>query len=202
MAQFPRTEGEILVLAQNLIAGLTANAATYPAPPVAPAARQAVLDSFNTLQADAAAAKAAAEQATTLKVAGLEELTDAMKSDLRYAENTVNFDDDQLKLLGWAGRKAAAALEAPGQPRNLEAPRQGDGWVFLDWKAPIDGGAVSAYKIERRERPAGPWEEIKTAYDSEITLIDQVRGKDWEYRVIAGNKAGAGPASNTVMVVL
>ena len=202
MAQFPRAEGEILVLAQNLIAGLTANAATYPAPPVAPAALQAVLDSFNTLQADAAAAKAAAEQATTLKVAGLEELTDAMKSDLRYAENTVNFDDDQLKLLGWAGRKAAAALEAPGQPRNLEAPRQGDGWVFLDWKAPIDGGAVSAYKIERRERPAGPWEEIKTAYDSEITLIDQVRGKDWEYRVIAGNKAGAGPASNTVMVVL
>jgi len=90
----------------------------------------------------------------------------------------------------------------------LSPPNQGDGWVFLDWKAPIDDGTVSAYKIERRERPAGPWEEVKTAYDSEITLINQERGKEWEYRtcLIAsrpshGNKAGAGPASNTVAAV-
>jgi hypothetical protein len=31
----------------------------------------------------------------------LEELIDALKSDIRYAENTVNFDDDKLKLIGW-----------------------------------------------------------------------------------------------------
>ena len=202
MAQFPRTEGEVLILAQNIVAGLTANAATYPAPPVLPAALQAVLDSFVTLQNDVAAARAAAEQATTLKDAGLEELTDAMKTDLRYAENTVDFDDDLLKLLGWGGRKPAAALEAPGQPRTLEAPQQGDGWVFLDWKAPLDGGPVSAYKVERRERPAGDYQEIKTAYESEIVLINQERGKEWEYRIVAGNKAGDGPASNTVAVVL
>ena len=125
-----------------------------------------------------------------------------MKSDLRYAENTVDFDDDLLKLLGWAGRKAPTAPEPPGQPRNLEATQQGDGWVSLDWKKPIDGGTVSSYKIERRERPSGAYEEIKTAYESEIVLINQERGKEWEYRVIAGNKAGDGPASNTVAVVL
>ncbi|MFC1600780.1 hypothetical protein ACFL34_00330 [Candidatus Sumerlaeota bacterium] len=34
MAQFPSTEGDILILAQNIVAGLTANAATYPSPPV------------------------------------------------------------------------------------------------------------------------------------------------------------------------
>ena len=34
MAQFPRTEAEIAVLAQEMISGLAANAATYPAPPV------------------------------------------------------------------------------------------------------------------------------------------------------------------------
>ena len=62
-------------------------------------------------------------QATVDKDAALEELTEAMKSDLRYAENTVNFDDDKLKLIGWAGRKAATALQIPGQPRLLEAPR-------------------------------------------------------------------------------
>ena len=43
MAQFPRSEDEIKSLAQNIITGLTDNAAMYPAPPVAPAALQAVL---------------------------------------------------------------------------------------------------------------------------------------------------------------
>jgi hypothetical protein len=31
-----------------------------------------------------------------------------LKSDIRYAENKVNYDDDKLKLLGWAGKKAPA----------------------------------------------------------------------------------------------
>ena len=42
-------------MAQNIIAGLTANAATYPAPPVLPAALEALVDSFNTLSDDAVA---------------------------------------------------------------------------------------------------------------------------------------------------
>ena len=202
MARFPTTEGEIIVLAQNIVAGLTANAATYPAPPVAAADLQAVLESFITLQSNVAAAKAALSTAVTIKDAGLEELTDAMKAILRYAENTVNFDDDLLKLLGWAGRKAGVALEAPGQSRNLEAAQQGDGWVFLDWKKPVDGGAVASYKVERRERPSGDYIEVKSVYESEVILINQERGKEWEYRIIAGNKAGDGPPSNTVAVVL
>ncbi len=40
------------------------------------------------------------------------------------------------------------------------------------------------------------------AIESEITLSGQERGKEWEYRVIAVNKAGEGTPSNTVMVVL
>jgi len=74
--------------------------------------------------------------------------------------------------------------------------------VFLDWKKPADGGAVAAYKIERRERPAGPWTLVSMAIESEATLNNQERGKDWEYRVIATNKAGESVPSNTVAVVL
>ena len=37
---------------------------------------------------------------------------------------------------------------------------------------------------------------------SEITLSSQERGKEWEYRVLAVNKAGEGEASNTIMAVL
>ena len=33
---------------------------------------------------------------------------------------------------------------------------------------------------------------------SEVTLSNQERGKEWEYRVIADNKAGEGQPSNTV----
>ena len=40
------------------------------------------------------------------------------------------------------------------------------------------------------------------AMESEITLTGQARGKEWEYRVIAVNKAGEGEPSNTVMAVL
>jgi hypothetical protein len=35
----------------------------------------------------------------------MENLTDAMKSDIRYAENKVDFDDDKLKLISWTGKK-------------------------------------------------------------------------------------------------
>ncbi|GAH03840.1 unnamed protein product, partial [marine sediment metagenome] len=151
---------------------------------------------------DSIAAQAAAEQATADKDDALEELVDAMKSDIRYAENTVDFDDDKLKLIGWAGKKAATALQPPGQSRLLEAPKQGDGWVFLDWKAPIDGGAPSAYKVMRRERPAGAWEDVATAVITEATLVEQPKTKELEYRIISVNKAGDGEPSNTAMVVL
>ena len=48
--------------------------------------------------------------------------------------------------------------------------------------------------------PSGPWTDV--AIESEITLSAQKRGKEWEYRVIAVNKAGEGTPSNTVMAVL
>ena len=82
------------------------------------------------------------------------------------------------------------------------APQQGAGWVLLDWKKPIDGGAVASYIIERRERPEGEYEQVDTAFETEKVLINQPRGIEWEYRVLGGNKAGEGPPSNTVLAVL
>ena len=202
MAKFPRTEPQTVILAQDIAAGLTANAAIYPSPPVAAADLQTGIEAYITARDAAVAAQAAAEQATAAKNEALQALTDDMKADLRYAENTVDYDDDNLKLLGWGGRKAKTSLEAPGQCRTLEAPREGEGWLFLEWKEPVDGGAVAAYKIQRRLRPDGPWTDAGMAMESEITLTGQARGKEWEYRVIAVNKAGEGEPSNTVMAVL
>lgn len=205
MARFPRTEAEIVTLAQATVSGLTGAEGlpnVYPSPPVAPAELTALINAYTTARNAAIAAQAAAEDATTSKDEALEDLADAKKSDIRYAENTVDFDDDKLKLIGWAGRKAKTLLAPPGQARLLEAPKQGEGWVFLDWKAPIDGGAPAAYKVMRRERPAGSWEDAATAVITEATLVEQPRGKELEYRIIAVNKAGDGESSNTAMVVL
>ena len=202
MARFPIKEAEIMALAQEMASGFGANAAIYPAPPFLVIDLSILTSGYTSARDAAVAAAAAAEQATTDKDEVLQALVDAMKADLRYAENTVDFDDDKLKLIGWGGRKARTSLEVPGQARTLEAPRQGEGWVFLDWKEPIDGGKVAAYKIQRRERPAGPWTDATLAIESEITLSDQTRGTEWEYRVVAVNKAGEGLPSNTVMAVL
>ena len=202
MARFPEREAEIKALAQNIVTGLAANAADFPSPPVASVALAALLDSFITLCDEQVAAQAAAEQITATKNAGMEELVTAMRADLRYAEDAVSYDDAKLTALGWGGRAEATALEIPGQARALDAPQQGEGWIFLDWKKPADGGAVAAYKIERRERPAGDWMLISMAIESEATLNNQERGKDWEYRIIATNRTGDGVPSNTVAAVL
>ena len=202
MAQFPTRETEIAALAETIIAGLIANPTVYPNPPYPPADMQLVLNSYHQILQELTAAQAQAELVRTYKDSQLGELVDKMKANLRYAENTVDYDDDELKRLGWGGPKAPTPLEPPGQARSLEAPRQGEGWVFLDWKRPVDGGKVASYTIQRRDRAAGEWVVAGLAIDTQTTLVNQERGTEWEYRVIAVNKAGGEMPSNTVMAVL
>ncbi len=202
MPGFPKREPDIMALAERLYIGLKDNAAEFPSPPVSWTGLGLRKGVFRTKRNDAIAAKAAAEQTIADKDAAIEELIDALKSDIRYAENTVNFDDDKLKLIGWSGNQTPTALIPPGEVRQLEAPKQGDGWVFLDWKQPAEGGRVNAYKIQRRQRPEGAWQDVATAIETEATLVEQPKGKELEYRVIAINKSGEGSPSNTVMAVL
>jgi hypothetical protein len=61
---------------------------------------------------------------------------------------------------------------------------------------------VAAYKVQRRKREGGDWADVGMSVDSEITLNGQDTGVEYEYRVIAVNSAGEGPASNIVRAVL
>lgn len=205
MARFPKAEAQIASLAQSMISGLTGTngvSPVFPAPPVAVAELTTLLAAYTTARNAAIAAESAAAQAVGSKDTTLAELIEGMKSDLRYAENTVNYDDELLKLLGWGGRRPATPLQSPGQTRVLSVVEQGEGWVKLVWKAPADGGKPGAYRVMRRERPEGPWADIATAVVCEATLLDQPRGKEFEYRIVGVNKAGDGEPSNTVVVVL
>jgi fibronectin type III domain protein len=205
MARFPRTEPEVVTLAQEMVSGLEDNGVPnpyFPTPPIASAGLTTLLDDYTAARNGLMAKSAVAEQATVEKDDKLTVLVDGMKSDLRYAENAVDYDDEKLKSIGWAGRKTRSPLTAPGQSRLLEARVQGEGDLTLDWRSPIDGGKPNAYRVMRRQRPEGPWSDVATAVTCEVELTDQPRGVEFEYRIVAVNKAGEGEPSNTVVVVL
>jgi len=202
MARFPTREAEIMALAQNIIAGLSAGGADFPAPPVAVAALQADADAAQSADDAAIAAHSAAKAATTVKKAAYRKLIRSMRADLRYAEDAVAFNDDKLKGLGWAGHTVRTPLGLPGQPTGLETPTQGKDWLTLEWEAAAEGGAVNSYRVERREHPTGAWAIVGVAIETETTLTHQERGKEWEYRVVALNKTGESLPSNTVFAVL
>ena len=203
MPRLPKKEAEIVALAERLWSGLWSNRPTiYPNPPVHPISLRFKAMIYRHYRENSIAKQAAVEAATATKDEALEELIEAMKADIRYAENTVDFDDDKLKLIGWAGKKTAIPLAPPGQARLLEAPKQGAGWVFLDWKAPLDGGKPKTYKAQRCLHSGGSWQDVATAILTEATLVKQPEKQELEYRIIAVNKAGEGKPSNTVMAVL
>jgi hypothetical protein len=199
MAQFPSRQAEILTLAQAVVAGLRANSALFPAPPVSAATLRANLKSFIAANDEAAAARVAAEQASATKAARLQTLVTDLKTILRYAEYTAYGDKSKLSRLGWGRRPARNTPLLPGAVRSLTIPERGNGWVVLRWKAPADGGAVASYKVERRERPDGEWTLISVAAKPGPTLDTPERGKEWEYRIIAVNRAGVGAPSKTVL---
>lgn len=199
--RFPNTEPEIRALAQNIITGLTNNP-NFPSPPVSPAELQNQLNEMIQNSDAQVAAQAAAKQATDTKQASVDAVTGLVKSVLRYAEDAVQGDDAKLAQLGWGGRAVPRPLQVPGQPRLLEIWQQGAGWLMLDWKKPADGGAAATYKIEWRGRAEGDWKLAGISVETEVTLNNQERSKELEYRVIAINKAGEGAPSNIVTAVL
>lgn len=204
MATFPKEEANILTLGQEMSAGLKANSETFPAPPVNALDLDAALSDFVAERDAAVAAQSAAVEATDNKQTALQNLSDRIKSNIRYAEQAVDFDDAKLKTIGWGGRRDPKPLEAPGRAQDLVSGEQGEGSIELKWQKPISGGKVSAYEIRRRneENRAEGWDVVKTSLSTEITLTGQPRGVQLEYVVVAMNKAGDGPVSNPVMAVL
>ena len=202
MAQFPNSESDVATLADEMIAGLAEHSDIYPDPPVTIEHMSGVRDAYAQARTDLLTRQTVAKAARTSKDNVLGHLAAAMKKNIRYAETTVGAGSEQLGLIGWGPRRTPTPLAAPGQAHDLVAAYQGEHTVDLEWKAPATGGKPGAYRVMRRERPAGPWLDVATALTTQIHLTDQERGKEFEYRVIAANKSGEGEPSNTVVVVL
>ncbi|VFM95919.1 MAG: hypothetical protein BECKG1743D_GA0114223_101333 [Candidatus Kentron sp. G] len=200
--RFPKSESKIVSLIHDIIAGLEAHPDLFPNPPVS---AEDLRKQFKTYlkSADTANEKQAeAKHAVEDKNHELDTAVESSKMILRYAENVTHSDDAALNYLGWGAHREPARLKIPGQTRHLEAPRQGDGWIALDWKQPDEGGKAAAYKIQRREGDSETWLDAGMAMDTEVALSNQPRGIRLEFRVVAVNKVGEGEPSNGVLATL
>ena len=200
--RFPSRENDIAVLAEDLITGLSEHTEFFPSPPVTTEVLQGSYQAYKEARDGAVRAEGTARDAFDVKDDALDELAEHMKANLKYAEFAVNSEEGKLNLLGWAARRSSKRLEPPDRPRDLEVARSGKGWVFLDWKPPLLGGDVAAYKVQVARPEEGAWKDIGMSVDTELLVSDQERGVDLQFHVIAVNRAGQGGPSNIVRVVL
>jgi len=201
VARFPKSEAKIAALARLIAEGLANAGDEFPSPPVPPAELSAQLDAYQEKSTRLAAGRAEAKIRRIEKNKSLKTLKDSMRANLRYAEVWARRHPERLGQLGWGSRRPRTALKPPGEVRDIAIRDEGDTWLLLAWNAPVDGGAVGVYQVQRR-KPGGSWEDVATSMDAIELLRDQPRGVDLEYRVLALNRAGAGSPSGTVTAVL
>src|SRR3972149_2099679 len=96
---------------------------------------------------------------------------------------------ERLGQLGWGSRRPRTALKPPGEVRDIAIRDEGDTWLLLAWNAPVDGGAVGVYQVQRR-KPGGSWEDVATSMDATELLRDQPRGGVLGDRGLALNREG------------
>ncbi|MGA2092884.1 MAG: fibronectin type III domain-containing protein [Sedimentisphaerales bacterium] len=205
MPAFPRTESEVIALAEAMVAGYTAHAADFPS--VTVATLSTALSTFQTNRQAQISAQSQAQLATETKGDKLDALIELMKNDLKKSEVDTASDPTKLAEIGWAPRSQPAPVDPPGQPDNFHPTAEGPGDVWLEWESPATGGLVRNYIIECRERAAGgtefgDWSVVGTSLNTDTHLLEQPRGTQLEYRVKAANVSGESMPSNTAAVVL
>lgn len=135
MAQFPRNEHEVKVLAQSTVAMLTVNAMFYAMPPMTAIALQAILNSFFTLGDEA--------------VTGPSRRQTGHRHQRRRSRRAYRRSEGNSLLCRAHGRSRRRPVDPPGGRRaDLPPPRPPTG----DWKiaSPFLESEASLNNEERR----------------------------------------------------
>ena len=89
----------------------------------------------------------------------------------------------------------------PGRPYALDADKN---FIKVAWKPPTHNGGseITGYDVERRDILGGRWTKIKSQHkNTEYNDTDVTEGHQYEYKVRAYNKAGAGPHSDPSLTI-
>jgi hypothetical protein len=207
--KFPKRKNEIVLLAEQILAGIAANVTAYPESPFAVVDLTASLGDVKTSLADRQAKEAAIAAAVESENTAFGLLVQEMKKLLYLAEAYHAANPVLLALIGW-GASGKPTANPPAQPRELTATAIDRGSVGLSWQPPKPntGGAARFYRVERRQKQTETtwldWGRDMTysVTDRELTLGDQPMGMELEYRIVAVNAAGESVPSNTVRIVL
>ncbi len=200
--KFPLKEAEIIELIYHIIRGLEDNPDVFPNPPIAPAELKKKIDRVVELQEKSIAAHAEAAKATEEKDKALNDVVYDGKTEISFAERAVDYDNAELKKIGWSGRKTPKAKGMPGACSNVRAIRQGPGGTAeIACDEPTKGGKPDFFVAEKRILPDGQWEFAKNTYSTTTVIKHLPRGKSVEFRMYAVNGAGQGPPTNTLTLV-
>jgi hypothetical protein len=206
MPKFPKTEAEVVALAETMVAGYTAHAADFPS--VTVATLSTALSTYKSQRQTQEDKRGQAQIATVTKDEKLDALEELMRNDLKLSEVDTTNDPEKLYEIGWGPRSQPTPIQAPDSPTDLHPIAEGQGTIWLEWeKPPTDAGRpIRNYIIERRDQQEdgsfGAWMLVQTTYDCEINLTEQPVNIRVEYRVKAVNAAGESMPSNSVSVVL
>jgi hypothetical protein len=121
------------------------------------------------------------------------------KKTYKFRVRAVNKDGEGPNL---EAEKSILAKNPYDEPTAPYVPQVLD-WdadrIDIEWKAPdSDGGApLEKYLVEKREKGKGPWVKgAEVGPNTTKTSVNQLEeGKEYEFRVIAVNKAGNSPPS-------
>ena len=199
--EFPRSEAKVRALAAAIMGGLRRLGPGDPAPPIPVDDIEALDEEFGASQAATVQADAEATIQHVKKDEVFRRHKRALKTTLRWAEAVFRDRPGHLSGFGWGLPRKKTALEPPGETLDIVVLGEGQNWVILDWKPPVNGGDVAAYKVQRRSN-RGEWADVATSVESELHLKNQPRGVELEYQVIAFNRAGEGTPSGVVTLVL
>ncbi|ELU18621.1 hypothetical protein CAPTEDRAFT_119763, partial [Capitella teleta] len=142
--------------------------------------------------------KADSTDAATLELK-VTKLVEGKEYDIRFrvlAENKAGLS----KPSDTTGRfKAKNPYDVPGRPETPEVSEITPDSATLKWEAPTsDGGSpITNYVIEMRTRKDLKWKKVNkdNITDTEFTVPGLKEGEEYEFRITAENKAGAGQPS-------
>ena len=205
MPTFPTKPTEVLSLLKTMAAGFSTHPEIFPNPPHPSDDLNDEAANFDIEHNANVEAQSIAEQTKETEKLRLEKIKTKLKANIAYAIH-VTHEERELNIIGLSNRSAPTPLAPPEQPISLEAPRYGDGTVYLHWTAPKGGGKVQAFRIQRRELhsdgPDTDWVFCDLSFITEAMLTNQPRGIMLEYRVISANLAGESEASNIVSLTM